>query len=114
MIALDRFKRVNDSLGHAQGDALLRQVGERIASCTGEDDTVARLGGDEFLVICPNTSTDVAADLAHRILSAAEAPASSWGVADSTAARDPDGLLALADAAMYAAKTGVRPAIDTR
>jgi len=75
MIALDRFKRVNDSLGHAHGDALLRQVGERIASCTADADSVARLGGDEFLVILNRIGRSRAAlPELHRIHQAVQEP----------------------------------------
>ncbi|TAN50495.1 MAG: EAL domain-containing protein [Methylococcaceae bacterium] len=65
---LDRFKLINDSLGHHVGDVLLQQVGQRIRSCLREMDTVGRLGGDEFLVVLPDTDVDGAAHVAKKIL----------------------------------------------
>jgi diguanylate cyclase (GGDEF)-like protein len=68
-IDLDRFKTINDSLGHAAGDLLLVETGKRLRDCLDESDVVARLGGDEFVVILNNvTGPDQIAHLARRIL----------------------------------------------
>lgn len=113
---LDRFKDVNDSLGHGVGDGLLRNVAARIAGAVRKGDTVARLGGDEFTVVLEdvNGERDVAR-VAEKILAALAEPlqveghplhaSASIGVAlypgDAT---DVQGLLRAADIAMYRAK----------
>ncbi|MCK9905639.1 GGDEF domain-containing protein, partial [Frankia sp. Cpl3] len=72
---LDRFKSINDSLGHAMGDFLLQAVAERLTSCLGEGETVARLGGDEFTVIIPGiTQEKDAAKIARTIIEALSPP----------------------------------------
>ncbi|MGE0875034.1 MAG: EAL domain-containing protein [Burkholderiales bacterium] len=72
---LDRFKLVNDSLGHAAGDALLRAVGERLANTLRRQDTLARLGGDEFALLWDGMRADTEADaVAQRILNALARP----------------------------------------
>jgi diguanylate cyclase (GGDEF)-like protein len=68
MIDLDRFKEINDSLGHSVGDEVLRQLGPRLASVVGRSGTVARLGGDEFgLLLAPLTEPSAATRMAERV-----------------------------------------------
>ena len=113
---LDRFKMVNDSLGHHIGDLLLQGVAQRISSCVRETDTVARLAGDEFVVILPHPAAlEDAAIVAKKIVAALAEPffleghevktGPSIGIAlyPLDAAEDEE-LLKLADLAMYAAK----------
>ena len=71
LLDLDRFKEINDTLGHTYGDALLRQIGPRLRSVLREGDTVARLGGDEFAVLLPTVEDeDEARSVAARMLEA--------------------------------------------
>jgi diguanylate cyclase (GGDEF)-like protein/PAS domain S-box-containing protein len=113
---LDRFKLVNDTLGHAFGDCLLRQVSERIGQCLRPGDIAGRLGGDEFAVILPGLAEPQNAGLvAERILKALALPfdldgaetyvSASIGIALYPAdGEDGDALMRNADAAMYGAK----------
>ena len=115
-IDLDRFKEINDTLGHSYGDELLRQVALRLAEVVRHGDTLARLGGDEFAVLLPNVDDReqvemVAArlrDALHRSFSAEGTTLdveASIGVALSPEhGTTPDQLLANADIAMYFAK----------
>jgi diguanylate cyclase (GGDEF)-like protein len=115
-IDLDGFKRVNDSLGHAFGDLLLRAVSERIKVRLRQSDTLARLGGDEFSVILPNLSTEKdACRIAQSLIAALSVPfdleGSQCGIGASIGVlthrgsiASEDDLLSHADAAMYAAK----------
>jgi diguanylate cyclase (GGDEF)-like protein len=74
-IDLDNFKNVNDSLGHAAGDALLIAIGARIHACLRDTDTVARLGGDEFLVVAPEVTNEIQVEkIAERLLQAVAEP----------------------------------------
>jgi len=117
---LDHFKNVNDSLGHAAGDALLRIVGDRLLECVREGDTVARLGGDEFGIVLANLNdAEFATTLAWRIISALHQSVdlsghqavigTSIGIAISpTDGTDGDELLKNADLALYRAKADGR------
>ncbi|MBI5463231.1 MAG: diguanylate cyclase [Gammaproteobacteria bacterium] len=121
-IDLDRFKAINDELGHAVGDLLLQSVAERLRACVRESDTLARLAGDEFTVILPRVESEQDAQaVAEKILSALSAPYSleghevlagaSIGIAFCPRdAEDADGLVKCADAAMYAVKAQGRNA----
>lgn len=115
-VDLDKFKPVNDSYGHAVGDALLVAVGERMASCLRESDTLARVGGDEFVVLLPRcASVEDARTVAENILAQLNRPfaveqhvlqiSGSIGCAMFPEhGVDGDTLLRGADRAMYEAK----------
>lgn len=111
---LDRFKEVNDTLGHAAGDELLRQVAKRITDAMRESDTLARLGGDEFAIIQRSAEQPKAAEaLAARLVELLSQPfilhgnqamiGTSIGIALSVESA-PDHLLQDADTALYRAK----------
>jgi diguanylate cyclase (GGDEF)-like protein/PAS domain S-box-containing protein len=116
---LDDFKTINDSLGHAAGDAVLVGVAQRLAASVRPSDTAARFGGDEFAVLLEDIgSPQEAADTAERILGSLTEPLSVDGkqvvvatslgisVAAGVPAADADELIRNADAAMYIAKRG--------
>lgn len=121
-IDLDYFKEINDTLGHANGDALLMEVARRIGSCVREADTVARLGGDEFTVILPElANTSQIKRIAENIVAKMAQPfffvndetghhiSASIGIAlYPQDAGDLAGLLRCADKAMYSAKAAGR------
>ncbi|RZO70667.1 MAG: EAL domain-containing protein [OM182 bacterium] len=113
---LDRFKSINDALGHAVGDEMLRQVAERLSQLLGDQDLLARFGGDEFALLMPQAVDDLAGDrMCARILGALSEPVLIAGVELSIqtsigVARYPDhsgtadGLIESADIAMYHVK----------
>jgi diguanylate cyclase (GGDEF)-like protein/PAS domain S-box-containing protein len=115
-VDLDRFKPVNDTLGHAAGDELLREVSERLVGCTRETDLVARLGGDEFAVLQAEITEPASASvLAARIQQSLARPyllsgnsvqiSASIGICPhSPNSSGPDAMLAQADLALYRAK----------
>jgi diguanylate cyclase (GGDEF)-like protein len=121
IVDLDHFKRINDTLSHSTGDAVLKQVSELIAEAATADGSIAgRLGGEEFLLILPDVDRDEAhrrcERLRQRLQSYAWRPltgdltvTTSIGVATSPRGDDimPD-LLARADENLYAAKRGGR------
>jgi len=116
---LDDFKLVNDTLGHATGDAVLVAVAERIRGCIREGDTAARLGGDEFAIILPNADGAEALMVARRLLERISRPyhfdgrlieiGISIGIAQAPKdSKSPSGLQRFADLALYRAKSDGR------
>ncbi len=117
LIDLDRFKEINDTLGHHYGDVILRDLGPRLAACVGEDGLVARLGGDEFAVL-PSTRTidpSALADIADELIACVQQPVAVDHMTLEVGASigisrfpldgdDVHALLRRADVAMYAAK----------
>jgi diguanylate cyclase (GGDEF)-like protein len=112
---LDRFKDINDTLGHGIGDQLLVEVSKRTKAVLRQDDVLARLGGDEFLVILPGTTIEAGARTAERVIDAFETPfrvagqrlrmSCSLGIAIFPEhGTDRETLLKHADTAMYEAK----------
>jgi diguanylate cyclase (GGDEF)-like protein len=117
---LDHFKRVNDQMGHAAGDAVLQDVAYVMRAALRAGDSIYRVGGEEILVILPGAGREEAIEIAERLRVAVRErqPVGvevtvSIGVAVSKPAKvDTDDLIARADAALYAAKAGGRDAIE--
>ena len=120
MIDIDRFKAINDTHGHAVGDRVLVEVGQRLRGTARKDDHVIRMGGEEFLVICQNGDLRAALQAAERLrLSVRDAPIRvgerviNTSISLGISSREPstpneDNLIATADQALYAAKRGGR------
>lgn len=115
LLDLDRFRYVNDSLGHPIGDQVLREVARRLVAELRQTDTVARLGGDEFAILLPTATPAAARKVVNKLLLALEMPMDiegqlvdihgSFGIATSPEhSADPTTLLRCADVAMYKAK----------
>lgn len=120
MIDIDRFKAINDTHGHAVGDRVLVEVGQRLRGTARKDDHVIRMGGEEFLVICQNGDLRAALQAAERLrLSVRDAPIRvgerviNTSISVGISSREPstpneDNLIATADEALYAAKRSGR------
>jgi len=117
LLDLDRFKQINDTLGHHTGDQVLQQTAKRLRELVRKSDTIARLGGDEFIILVGDCGVEEAKEIAQKILKALDEPIiigehaldvrASIGIAGYPAdSEDPDVLMRHADLAMYAAKRG--------
>jgi len=121
-VDLDRFKVVNDTLGHFIGDEVLIRIGERLQAAVRPDDTVGRLSGDEFVVVCEDVDTSLLIQIAERVARAVETPfpingrdtviTASIGVAHIASGERAEDLLRDADVAMYRAKEDGRGRIE--
>jgi diguanylate cyclase (GGDEF)-like protein len=119
LVDLDRFKEVNDTLGHQYGDVLLQQVAHRFTASLRASDSVARLGGDEFAVLLPNSSAEEAIEAAQRLTDGLREPFAvkdislnvdaSIGIALARSDADVESVLRHADVAMYEAKAQNEP-----
>jgi diguanylate cyclase (GGDEF)-like protein/PAS domain S-box-containing protein len=114
-VDLDRFKLVNDGLGHSVGDEVIREAARRLSEASRAEDTVARFGGDEFTLLCETADEQQAVIIAQRVLAAFARPfthegrefhlSASIGIrVNDLASADADSLLRDADIALYAAK----------
>jgi two-component system cell cycle response regulator len=112
---LDGFKSVNNTMGHAAGDALLKMVAGRLQSAVREQDTVARLGGDEFVIVLGRAGADEAAQVAAKVIESVSQPYAIEGPPARVTVSvgislypvhgdDPEALLKRADLALYEAK----------
>jgi diguanylate cyclase (GGDEF)-like protein/PAS domain S-box-containing protein len=119
LVDLDRFKNINDTLGHRLGDDLLAEVGRRLRAAVREVDLVGRQGGDEYIIVLPEIGRTELESLAHELLAAVTPPyclagndiviRASAGIACYPEhGQDADRLLRNADAAMYTAKEAGR------
>jgi diguanylate cyclase (GGDEF)-like protein len=116
MLDVDRFKHINDTLGHHAGDEVLRVTARRMVETMRKSDTVARMGGDEFVVLLPNLNDlEMAASIAEKVVVALSLPVYyaghavpitvSVGVCTSASGElDADSLLKRVDKALYQAK----------
>jgi diguanylate cyclase (GGDEF)-like protein/PAS domain S-box-containing protein len=119
-VDLDNFKQINDAFGHAEGDAVLVELGRRLKTAVRPADTVARLGGDEFVVVCEEVDAEAVLHLGDRLLAAIRAPLKVSAVEHKLTASigvalgrtDPDALLGDADAAVYQAKAAGRDRVE--
>ncbi len=119
---LDRFKRINDSLGHDVGDLILVEVARRLRTTIGEEDTAGRLGGDEFLVVATRADVPAVLQLAEALKTATDVPMTiedrvlqvsmSVGVAIATPGETPAELLRRSDTALYEAKERGRNRVE--
>ncbi|MEZ5101912.1 MAG: diguanylate cyclase [Thermoleophilia bacterium] len=132
MVDLDHFKKINDTYGHAAGDAVLREAAQRLRTVGRVSDVVVRYGGEEFLVLLPETDIDGAAAIAERIRTTLSATpirvedalgsqgwldltvTASLGIAtwDGETMDGPNALLAVADGALYRAKQNGRDRVE--
>lgn len=115
-IDLDRFKMINDTLGHHAGDTFLVEIARRLTSCVRDNDILARLGGDEFVILLDSLQSDDVEDVANRIINCIEKPyiietntlysSASIGIAlSNNRYQSANEVLRDADAAMYQAKS---------
>jgi diguanylate cyclase (GGDEF)-like protein/PAS domain S-box-containing protein len=119
-IDLDNFKAVNDSYGHAAGDAVLVESARRLHAAVRPGDTVARIGGDEFIALCEHVNADSALAVARRLQKALRPSFTAGGVEHQLSASigvalgdgEPDRLLGDADAASYRAKAAGRGRVE--
>ncbi|WP_203311437.1 GGDEF domain-containing protein [Sphingomonas beigongshangi] len=124
ILDVDHFKRVNDTFGHAAGDAVLRQLVLRCTTTLRPVDLVGRLGGEEFAILLPETGQDAATLTIERLraciagvsfeigTAAALSVTASFGLARFVSGDRPDGWLERADGALYAAKRGGRNRVN--